>query len=126
MSALSMDANLEKTLKIDQVLERDTRYRAEAYGFVLEALGYTLRRRGSDGHVTAAELMRGIRDYAREQFGSLAKTVFNHWGINHSGQFGDLVFNLIDVELLGKRAEDRREDFDAASFDIDTELVDRS
>jgi uncharacterized repeat protein (TIGR04138 family) len=121
-----MDQNLEKTVKIDEILERDTRYRVEAYQFVLEALGYTLRRSGREGHVTAAELMQGIRDYALDQFGSLAKTVLNHWGITHSSQFGDLVFNLIDAELLGRRAEDRREDFDSASFDIDSELVDRS
>jgi uncharacterized repeat protein (TIGR04138 family) len=113
-------------VKIDQILERDARYRAEAYAFTLEALGYTLRRRGREGHVTAAELMRGIRDFALDQFGPLAKTVLNHWGITHSRQFGDLVFNLIDIKLLGKLPEDRREDFDEASFDIDTELVDRS
>ncbi len=121
-----MDLSAERIQKIDAVLERDTRYRAEAYSFVLEALSYTIRQSGQEGHVTAAELMAGIRNYALDQFGALAKTVFNHWGITRSSQFGDLVFNLIEVGLLGRRPEDRREDFDRASFDIDSELVDRS
>jgi uncharacterized repeat protein (TIGR04138 family) len=121
-----MDSNLEQYLKIEKIVERDPRYRVEAYTFVMEAVGYTLRRAGLEGHVTASELMQGIRDYALEEFGPLAKTVFNHWGITHASQFGDLVFNLIDAELLGKRAEDKREDFDRAGFDLDSELADRS
>ncbi len=121
-----MDLDTERNQKIDEILERDPRYRAEAYGFVLEALGVTIQRIGRSGHVTAAELMAGIRDHALEQYGSMAKTVCNLWGITRSSQFGDIVFNLIDAGLLAKRAEDRREDFDAASFDIDTELADRN
>jgi uncharacterized repeat protein (TIGR04138 family) len=120
------EPNGERIQKIDEILERDARYRIEAYSFVLEALGYAIGQTGRSGHVTAAELMVAIRDYGIEQFGGLAKSVFNHWGILQSSQFGDIVFNLIDAGLLGKRPEDRREDFDAASFDFDTELVDRS
>lgn len=112
-----MEPELER--KIDQVLAGDTRYRVEAYQFVLAALSYTIHRSGRPGHVTAAELLRGIREFGLQQFGPLTKTVFNHWGIGHSSQFGDVVFNLIEVGLLGKRAEDRREDFDDAAFDLD-------
>jgi uncharacterized repeat protein (TIGR04138 family) len=121
-----MELDAERTEKIDEILERDSRYRAEAYVFVLEALAFTVQRAGRMGHVSAAELLAGIRDHALEQYGMMAKTVLNLWGIQRSSQFGDLVWNLIDVELLGKRPEDQREDFDAASFDIDTELVDRN
>jgi uncharacterized repeat protein (TIGR04138 family) len=116
----------EPIQKIDEILERDDRYRIEAYSFVMEALGYAMVQTGRVGHVTAAELMAGIRDHALDQFGSLAKTVFSHWGITRSSQFGDIVFNLIDAGLLGKRPEDRREDFDAASFDFDAQWVERS
>jgi uncharacterized repeat protein (TIGR04138 family) len=111
---------------IETIVERDPRYRPEAYQFLIEALDFTLRRTGAKGHVTAAQLMAGIKTYALEQYGMLAKTVLNHWGIQRSSQFGDIVFHLIDAELLGKRPEDKREDFDAASFDMDSELVDRS
>ena len=116
----------EQQPMIEAIVERDPRYRPEAYRFVIEALHFTIRRTGAEGHVTAAQLMAGVRDFALEQYGMLAKTVLNHWGIQRSGQFGDIVFNLIDAELLGKRPEDKREDFEAASFDMDRELVDRA
>ena len=112
--------------KLDLVLARDPRYRAEAYAFVVEALHYTLEHRGRTGHVTAAELMAGIRELGVKEFGPLTKTVFNHWGIHEASQFGDLVFNMIAVQLLGKRPEDQREDFDRASFDLDSLPTDRS
>ncbi len=121
-----MELDNERTRKLDRILARDSRYRPESYDFVLAALGYTLARHGRRGHVSAAELMQGIRDFGLEQFGPLTKTVFNHWGVQHSSQFGDIVFNLIDVELLGKRPEDKREDFDAASFDLDGLAADRN
>lgn len=121
-----MELDDERTQKIDEILEGDNRFRSEGYQFVLEALAFTTQQTGRAGHVTAAELMAGIRDYALEQYGMLAKSVFNHWGITQANQFGDIVFNLIGVGLLGKRPEDRREDFDAASFDFDTELADKN
>jgi uncharacterized repeat protein (TIGR04138 family) len=111
---------------IETIVEQDPRYRLEAYQFLIEALNFTLRKTGAQGHVTAAQLMTGIKSYAIEQYGMLAKTVLNHWGISHSSQFGDIVFHLIDAQLLGRRPEDKREDFDAASFDMESELVDRS
>jgi uncharacterized repeat protein (TIGR04138 family) len=121
-----MEFESDAMQKLDLVLARDPRYRAEAYAFVVEALKFTLERRGERGHVTAAELMQGIRDFGLQEFGPLTRTVFNHWGIHQASQFGDLVFNLIAVDLLGKRPEDKREDFDQASFDLDRLPSDRS
>jgi len=112
--------------KIDQILDQDDRYRVEAYHFVLSALSFTIQRRGEAGHVSAADLLHGIRDFGLEQFGPMTRTVFNHWGIKRSSQFGDIVFNLIGSGLLGKRDEDRREDFDEGGFDFDSELQDNS
>ncbi len=121
-----MDPTENRVQTIERIVDDDPRYRVEAYLFVLDALNYTLRKGGAEGHVTAAELMTGIRTYALEQYGALAKSVLNHWGIRRANEFGDIVFNLIDAEVLGKRPDDKREDFDKASFDMDSELVDRA
>ncbi len=104
--------------KLDLILARDNRYRAEAYAFVLAALSFTIQRKGVDGHVTAAELMAGIRDFAVQQFGPLARSVFEYWGIARSAAFGDLVFNMIDVGVLGRQESDTRADFNDAAFDL--------
>ena len=52
----------------------------------------------------------------------MTKLVFQSWGINDSAQFGNIVYNLIDVGLLGRQDTDRREDFDASAFDIENDL----
>lgn len=103
---------IDKDRIIHDVVERDPRYRAEAYEFVFEALDFTLQRRGGGArHVTGAEIMESIRLLALEQFGYLARTVLAQWGITRTDDFGDVVFNLIEADLLQKTASDRREDF---------------
>ncbi|HTQ30800.1 MAG TPA: Minf_1886 family protein, partial [Opitutaceae bacterium] len=49
--------------------------------------------------------------YALDQFGPLAKTVLNEWGITRCADFGDIVFNLIEYNVFSKNENDRREDF---------------
>ena len=59
-----------------------------------------------------------MRRYAHEQYGRLAKQVLNHWGITSTGDFGEIVFNLIEIGQMRKTPDDRREDFDDV-FDFD-------
>ena len=57
------------------------------------------------------ELLVGIKEYAAEQFGPMAAMVFERWGVRDASDFGEIVFNLIDVELLSRRPCDSRLDF---------------
>lgn len=92
--------------------ERDPRYRADAYRFIFEALGHTLKHLGrKGGHVTGRELLEGIRLYALEQFGGLAPMVFAGWGVTSTEDFGEIVFNLVGAGLMGKTDHDSKEDF---------------
>ena len=71
-----------------------------------------------DRHVTGRELLEGLRVYALDQYGPLAKTVLNAWGIHKCPDFGDIVFNLIEYNIFSKTDNDRREDFaDLYSFE---------
>lgn len=106
-----------------QILEKDKRYQPDAYEFVSESLDYTVKMlkkpaTGPQRHVTAAELLEGIREYALKQFGPLAKTVLNHWGIHRCEDFGEIVFNLVEAGVLGKTQEDKKEDF-IGGYDFD-------
>jgi uncharacterized repeat protein (TIGR04138 family) len=96
---------------IDIILKKDNRYQSEAYKFVFEALEYTLKKIGTHRHISGKELLDGIRNYALQQFGPLAKMVFNKWGISRTDDFGEIVFNLVDVGLLGKTETDSKDDF---------------
>jgi uncharacterized repeat protein (TIGR04138 family) len=72
----------------------------------------------AERHITGQELCEAMRLFAHEQFGYLAKNVLNHWGIASTGDFGDIVFNLIEIEQMRKTSRDRREDFEDV-FDFD-------
>ena len=59
-----------------------------------------------------------MRRYAQEQYGYLAKSVLNHWGVSSTSDFGEIVFNLIKIKQMRKTPDDRREDFDDV-YDFD-------
>ena len=101
---------------LDNILAKDPRYETQAYHFLREALDYTVKMlakpvEGPGRHVSGAELLDGTRQYALQEFGLMAKTVLNRWGISHGEDFGELVFNLVEQGVLGKSEDDKREDF---------------
>ncbi len=90
------------------------RYRLEAYQFLLKALNFTVKSReekGLRGHVTGGELLGGIREYGMKEFGYLARTVFEQWGVRQTDDFGEIVFELVEAEVLSKQETDRKQDF---------------
>ena len=102
---------------------KDPRYHRDAYLFVREALDFTQKTIGKDTrgrirHVTGQELLGGIREFALQQFGPMAKTVLEEWGIQSSQDFGEIVFNMVEVEWLAKTDKDSRADF-AHGYDFD-------
>ena len=103
--------------KIQSVRRRDRRFSRNAYYFVLDALDFTMshlgreQMTGEERHVGGKELLSGIKEYAAEQFGPMAALVFERWGVRGPGDFGEIVFNLIDAELLSRRPSDSRLDF---------------
>ncbi|MCA9188894.1 MAG: hypothetical protein R3E01_31090 [Pirellulaceae bacterium] len=106
-----------------ELLQRDKRYRLEAYQFVREglsfahdvlALGDPEAEGGDPGerHLTGQELCEAIRQYAVRQYGYMAKVVLRNWGIHTTSDLGNIVYNLIEIKMMKKSATDRREDFD--------------
>jgi uncharacterized repeat protein (TIGR04138 family) len=101
---------------IKSICARDNRYEPDAYLFVREALDYTVKKlkKPADGparHVTGQELLEGIRVFALHEYGPMALTVLKSWRINHSSDFGEIVFNLVESGKLGKTDHDKKEDF---------------
>jgi uncharacterized repeat protein (TIGR04138 family) len=106
---------------IDDIRERKPRYRREAYVFVMNALDHVVRRLPAPRHVSGQELLRGVVDLAREEFGPLAPTVFEEWGLTTGTDVGEIVFALVDAGVLGKQPDDRLEDFEGG-IDLAQEL----
>ena len=98
--------------KIEKILEQDPSYKFEAYSFVMAGLHYTVSRLPKPRHVSGHELCEGLRGYALEQFGPMARMVLEYWGIHTTLDFGKIVFHLIEAELLKKTDEDSAKDFE--------------
>ena len=97
--------------KIEVVMKKHRRYKFEAYSFVMAGLHHTVSKLDKPRHITGEELLQGIREYALEQFGPLARTVLNYWGIYQTIDFGQIVFALVEVGILRKQPDDKLEHF---------------
>jgi uncharacterized repeat protein (TIGR04138 family) len=103
---------------LDQIVAKDTRYHRDAYLFLREALDYTHKTLGKEGkgspnrHVTGQQLLEGVRQYAVDQYGPMALTVFEEWNIRSCKDFGEIVFVMVEHSLLAKTEKDTREDFE--------------
>jgi uncharacterized repeat protein (TIGR04138 family) len=117
------------------LLERDKRYKFDAYLFVFDALQYAQQRLELgksysiddddddledevEHHVSGQELCEAIRQFALEQYGLVAQCVLAEWGVRSTSDFGEIVFNLIEIRKMKKTPHDRREDFDDV-YDFD-------
>ena len=96
---------------LETILTRDSRYTAEAYFFVREALDHSVRRLEAPRHLSGQELLAGIREYALNEFGPVTQRVLSEWGIHECIDFGHIVFNLVNEGLLGKTDDDSIDDF---------------
>ena len=116
MSALTLE------MKLEEIARSDRRYLVEAYQFVFEALDYVLahpgcRKTPMGRHVTVSDLLEGMRRFGLEHYGPLARCVFESWGVYSTDDLGEIVFRLIDQNLLHQGEHDRKEDF-AGAFDF--------
>lgn len=108
------ELTFESTLAL--LVAKDARYQRDAYLFVKDALDHTQKlvvkaNKGELRHVSGQELLAGIREYALTQFGPMTTMVFEEWGVKRCEDFGEIVFNMVEIGLLGKTEKDSRDDF---------------
>jgi uncharacterized repeat protein (TIGR04138 family) len=103
---------------VEQILAKDPRFARDVYFFVRDALDVTkkevhkeTRESNEQKHVTGQELLEGIRQLALKEFGPMVVTVFEEWGVKNCRDFGDIVFNMVEISLLAKTDKDSRDDF---------------
>jgi uncharacterized repeat protein (TIGR04138 family) len=135
--------------ELARIIANDPRYSIDAYAFILEALNHArhqkLKAKGHDrdqkrssrtarseqagsssakksrvsGHVAGQELCESVRKLALRQYGLLAATVLEHWGVRSTSDIGEIVYNLIAAGDLEKTPSDSRSHFDGV-FDFET------
>lgn len=100
---------------VTDIVASDPRYHRDAYGFLRDALDFTMREirkaEEEERHVSGGELLHGFKNYSLDEFGPLARQVLDDWGIRSCEDVGNMVFNLIGEGVFGRSDEDRIEDF---------------
>lgn len=131
MGSLTMDEE-----KI-QLLQIDPRYSIHAYQFVMQSLKFaTIKHYGQKAsqvdeqgnktettHVTGQQLCYASAEFAASEYGFLAYRVLKNWGIETTGDIGELVYNMIGQGHMQKSPSDSRADFDDV-FDLREALED--
>lgn len=111
-------------------------YPVDAFLFVQRGLDFTVKRiHGNDPdptpyadededeipqsrHVSGQQLCMGLRDFAKREYGLLARGVLARWNILQSEDFGRIVFAMVDGGMMHKTDEDTIQDFiDVFQFD---------
>lgn len=114
-------------------ITRTTKYPLDAFIFVQRGLEYTVQRtygpledeteqpgpetpsgacaKRVERHISGRQLCMGLRDFAIEQYGLLARTVMRRWRINSCEDFGHIVFAMVDAGLMNKTEDDSIRDF---------------
>lgn len=113
MSSLLLD-----DVVLDKLRERYPRFHETAYVFVLSALHHVIEQLPEPRHISGRELAEGVRDLALIRYGPMARDVLEHWGVERSGDIGELVFALVETGILIKQDEDDLGDFEDV-FDFD-------
>ena len=98
------------------IIKSDPRFQPGAYFLVREALDFTVDRlaresQGEKRHVTGRELLTGFRDYAVNEYGPMAWTLLEDWGIKSCRNVGEIVFLFIENGVFGKQDSDSHDDF---------------
>lgn len=123
--------NLPQTFQeaVQHFLIEDPRYPIEAYLFIRDGFEYVMKQIAEEKqtdtlprmHLTGAQLSKGLKDFALDEFGPMAAFTLGEWNIRSTSDFGELVYNLIKMGIFSKTKDDRREDFDNV-FDLEAEL----
>ena len=96
---------------LKSIQESDGRYQEGAYWFVRHALDHTIKnlKKGSttppkqNNHVSGKQLLNGIRDYAIDQYGPMAKTSSTH-GVSPNAKILEKLYSISwNTEFLAKQ-----------------------
>jgi len=128
----------ELQIDLNEIMDQAGGYSPACFGFIREGLAHTVEMvHGNPAdqtmlelglaedsrHVCGRELCIGLRDYAIDRYGMMAKSVLNRWGIHHTRDFGNIIFAMVEAGLMRTTDEDSIEDFDSI-FEFDDAFAD--
>jgi uncharacterized repeat protein (TIGR04138 family) len=102
----------------EEVIRTDGRYPREAFAFMQDVLARAVKKVHGETelppgkrHVTGRQLCLAMRELAVDNWGLLARLVLERWNIRATIDLGNMVYLLIENDLMAKTEEDSIEDF---------------
>ncbi len=107
-------------------IARKTRFAVEAFVFVQKGLDFTVRRLHGElpedaqsqdprdhpeRHVSGQQLCLGLRDFAIDQYGLMARSVLKRWHVRRCDDFGEIVYAMVEAGMMFKTDADSLDDF---------------
>ncbi len=117
----------EVQIDLKEIMDKAGGYSPLCFAFIRDGLAHTVEMvhgNASDEtllelglgdesrHVSGHELCIGLRDFAIDRYGLLARSVLNKWGIHETRDFGNIIFAMVESGLMRTTEEDTIEDFE--------------
>ncbi|MFB6355825.1 MAG: Minf_1886 family protein [bacterium] len=109
--------------RITRTAINNPRYGREAYLFVLKGMEWSMDQLAQRRHLSGEEFAELLAAFARHEYGDMAQFVLNEWGIYSTRDFGEIVYKLIEMDLMSRQQGDSIEDFDQV-FELESVLND--
>jgi len=100
------------------LLHKKTGRQVEAYELIFETLDWLASDPQRDfltreeSHITGQQLTEAVFQFSLHNYGMMAKMVWKQLGIEKSEDIGDIIYELLDEEIMYKQDDDSKSDFD--------------
>ena len=98
----------------EDIVAKDGRYDARAYALLMDVVHYL----GEGGrHVSGEDILDEFKERALDQYGPMAYTVLDEWGVRRCEDVGEMMFNLSEARRVRREDGDTPEAF-VAGYDF--------
>ena len=111
----------ETRRKINEFCQHSGKFPPDAYEFITSCVIEQVNSLEHVRHLSAQELLAGLKKQLQEKFGFLAGNVLEAWNIRSSADVGEIIFDLISINILSAADDDKQSD-----FEINFSLTDQS
>lgn len=116
-----METNEEYQLKIKKIAAKSN-YHEELFYVVFAGLDEARKKYKTPTHITGQELCEGIKIFVKKTYGVMGRHILETWGAKTTRDFGEIIYLMIENNLMGKSNSDSLNDFNDvygfATFDI--------
>ena len=98
--------------KINEFCQQSGKFPPDAYEFITACVIEQINRLEKIRHLSAEELLSGLKVQLKQKFGFLAADVLNEWNIKTAADVGEIIFDLIHINILSAADDDKLSDFE--------------